>query len=147
MTKIQALSTGIYNDPFEILFKNFFDSTTKFESITTRMIDYPIDVYEDDNKLFIDIAVVGLTENDIDIKIEQNNVLRISYINKEESASSRKYLHKSIARRKFNFGWKLDSKYDVTQLTATMEKGLLTIVIPFATTAEPIKININKSIN
>lgn len=147
MTNIRALTHGICNDPFEILFKNFFDSTTTFESIYTRIIDYPLDIYEDDNKLYIDIAVVGLAEDDVDVKIEQNNVLRISYINKAETESTKKYLHKSIARRKFNFGWKLDSKYDVTQLTAKMDKGLLTIIIPFTKSAEPIKININKSIN
>jgi len=143
MTEL-TLANKCLDDAFEVLYKNFFDLRTNFTPIT-KELDYPVDIYEKNNNLIFDMAVVGLNEDDIDIKIEHGNMLRVSYLTKESHEDSTiKYLHKSIARRKFNLGWKISSKYDLTKLAASMNKGLLTITIPFSKEAEPIKININK---
>ena len=46
------------------------------------------------------------------------------------------FIHKGIAKRSFNFGWKIDSKFDLSKSIAKFENGLLTIGVPFAKGSE-----------
>jgi HSP20 family molecular chaperone IbpA len=52
------------------------------------------------------------------------------------------YIHKGIAKRSFNLGWKIDSKFDLKKIVAKFENGLLTIGIPFAKESQVKLINI-----
>jgi len=127
-------------DPF-IFFKNFFDSDSFFNPIDQCKVEYPVDIYKTNDKLNIEISAIGLNEDEININIEQGNILRVSYQKSEKE--SKDYLQKSIARRSFNFGWKVDSAYDLEKISATLDKGLLTLTIPLAEKAVTRQIKIN----
>ena len=49
---------------------------------------------------------------------------------------NKNYYHRGIAKRSFNLGWKIDSKYDLSKADASFENGLLKIYIPFAKGSE-----------
>ena len=55
--------------PFDVFVRNFFQDANKFAPIDTQKIPHPIDVYEVENGLGIDIACTGLHKEDIDILI------------------------------------------------------------------------------
>ena len=40
------------------------------------------------------------------------------------------FMHRGIARRSFDMGWKVSPDYDLRQLDATMRNGLLQITVP-----------------
>lgn len=127
-------------NPYEVLFRDFFDTDTLFDGLKSCKYPYPVDIYEADNGLIIDIASIGLTSDDIKITIE-SDVLRIQYENKKDN-DSKKYIHKGIARRSYNLGWKIGAQFDLSKLEAVMDKGLLQISIPYSEKAAPRKVTI-----
>jgi len=126
-------------DPFDIVWKNFFDSNSHFSTFEQK-INYPVDIYETGNCLRFELALVGLDSKDLDIEVE-GDVLRITHDKKQEEV--RNYISKGIARRSFDLAWKIASKFDLAQLEASMDKGLLIIDIPLSEERAPKKIAIN----
>ena len=90
--------------------------------------------------MHFEVACTGLEKSDIEINIE-GDVLRISYNKHEDDkccdVNDCNYLHKGIARRSFNLGYKVASKFNLLEADAEMKNGLLKISIPFAVEAKP----------
>jgi HSP20 family molecular chaperone IbpA len=126
-------------DPFDIVWKNFFDANSNFNTFENK-INYPVDILETEKGLRFELAVVGLSETDLDIQVD-GETLRISY-DKPETEEIKSYLQKGIARRSFDLAWKIATKFDLTQLSASLDKGLLIIDIPYAAEQAPRKIEI-----
>ena len=75
------------------------------------------------------------------------NCLKVSYTkpNIESNNSdidAGEYIHKGIAKRSFNLGWKISPKFDLTKIKASMENGLLKIEIPVTPESKPKTITI-----
>lgn len=136
MTQLQRWAM----DPFDIVWKNFFDGHSNFNSLQQK-INYPVDIYETEQGLRFELAVVGLDKEDLDILVE-TDVLRITHDKKEES--ERSYLQKGITRRSFDLAWKVASKFDLSKLEASMDKGLLIIDVPYSESKAPKKIEIKE---
>ena len=136
MTQLQRWAM----DPFDIVWKNFLDANSTFNSIENK-INYPVDIYETGNGLRFELAVVGLDQEDLDIQVE-GDTLRISH-DRKTTEVERTYIQRGIARRSFDLAYKVAMKFDLSQLTATMDKGLLIIDIPISEERAPKKITIN----
>ena len=127
-------------DPFDIVWKNFFDTNAQYNTMQEK-INYPVDIYEVGNGLRFELAVVGLDQEDLDILVE-GDTLRITH-DRKKADDVRPYIQRGIARRSFDLAWKVASKFDLQGLTATMDKGLLIIDIPLSEERAPKKISIN----
>ena len=125
-------------DPFDLLWKNFFDTKPHFNTLIDK-INYPVDIYETENGLRFELAVVGLDKEDIDIQID-GDTLRVSHDKKTEQ--EQQYIQRGIARRSFDLAWKISSKLDLNKLEAKMDKGLLIIDVPYAIEKAPKKVTI-----
>lgn len=123
-------------DPFDILVRNFFNSELHFAPVNEAKIQHPVDIYENDEGLHFEIACTGLTKKDIEINIE-GDVLRITYDKGEDNLPEGTWIHRGIARRSFNLGYKIASKFNLADADAEMVNGLLKISIPFADEAKP----------
>ena len=129
--------------PFDLLFRNFFEPDRNFFPVVESKIPHPVDIYESDFGLHFEIACTGLTKDDVGINIE-GDVLRISYTKeKNETDNGYKYIHRGVAKRSFNLGYKIGSKFNLTKAAAEMNNGLLEISIPFANAAKPRSLKIN----
>lgn len=126
-------------DPFDIVWKNFMGSNTNYNTIQEK-INYPVDIYETDNGLCFELAVVGLSKKDLEILVE-SDTLRITH-DRQPVDIERPYIVKGIARRSFDLAWKVASKYDLSKLTAEMDKGLLVIDVPYAESKAPKRVTI-----
>jgi molecular chaperone IbpA len=126
-------------DPFDIVWKNFFDANSNYNTIQHK-INYPVDIYETENGLRFELAAVGLEKIDLNIQVE-GDTLRIQHENQLED-SERVYLQRGIARRSFDLAWKVAAKFDLSQLEAKLSKGLLTIDVPYSEEKAPKKISI-----
>jgi len=126
--------------PFDLLFKDFFRSELNFQPAIEAKIPHPVDIYENKDGLHFEVACTGLEKNDVGINIE-GDVLKISYTKKEEDkccdVNDCNYLHKGIARRSFNLGYKVASKFNLSNAEAEMKNGLLKISVPFSAEAKP----------
>ena len=136
------MSTLFYErNPFDILVRNFFQDAGAYRPLAESKLPHPLDIYERDNGLGIDIACTGISKEDIEILIE-GNIIRVTY-NKSKEEDLGEYIHKGIAKRSFNLGWKIDSKFDLSKATAEFKNGLLQIIIPFAKGSEPKTLKIS----
>ena len=136
------MSTLFYErNPFDILVRNFFQDAGAYRPLAESKLPHPVDIYERDNGLGLDIACTGISKEDIEILIE-GNIIRVNY-NKPKDEDQGEFIHKGIAKRSFNLGWKIDSKFDLNKASAEFKNGLLQIVIPFAKGSEPKTLKIS----
>ena len=136
------MSTLFYErNPFDILVRNFFQDASSYRPLAESKLPHPLDIYERDNGLGIDIACTGIDKEDIEILIE-GNIIRVNY-ERPKAEIDDQYIHKGIAKRSFNLGWKIDSRFNLSKATAEFKNGLLQIVIPFAKGSEPKTLKIS----
>ena len=150
-TATLAFAQPTYNDfwnfdeTMDLLWKSFFDKNAVYRPITEKAVQHPVDIQETDNGLKIEIAAVGLDKSDLDIIVD-SETLRVAYRKsddeKEAEANEYRYFHRSIKKAGFDIAWKVSSKYELSKLSASLDKGLLTLEIPFAKENKPKKIEI-----
>ena len=122
-------------NPFDILVRNFFQDASQYRPLAESKLPHPVDIYERDNGLGLDIACTGISKDDIEILIE-GNIIRVNY-ERPKAELDDIYIHKGIAKRSFNLGWKIDIKFDLSTATAEFKDGLLRIIIPYTKGSEP----------
>ena len=127
--------------PFDILVKNFFQSEEQFQTPNNKIINHPVDIYEDDDGIYFDIACTGLNKKQIDVNVE-NDILKVSY-KRESTELVDKHVHYSgIAKRSFNLGWKIVRRFDLAKIEASMKDGLLKLFIPLTPENKPKSVSI-----
>ena len=135
MTKLNIFEREL--TPFDILFKNFFESNSPFFPAVEAKIPHPIDIYENKDGLHFEVACTGLDKDDLEIGIE-GDILKISYDKSKtegidtEDLGLVRYIHRGISKRSINIGYKISSQFDLSQADARMENGLLKISVPFS---------------
>jgi HSP20 family protein len=123
--------------PFDLLFKDFFRSELNFQPAIEAKISHPVDIFETKHGLHFEVACTGLSKEDVELNIE-GDILKISYQRFEKKEyEDRTYIHQGVAKRSFNLGYKIASKFDLSKAEAMMENGLLAIRIPYAEEAKP----------
>jgi len=115
-------------------FDSIFD---RLESTQSNNSTYPPHnvVKHTDTSFEIALAVAGFKDKDLDVTLEKS-ILTIEGDNVSLNGD-KEYIHKGIAKRSFNLGWKIDSKFDLSTATADFKNGLLQIVIPYAEGSKP----------
>ena len=133
--------THFGTSPFDILFRNFFDKENgDFAPFNQIRVNHPVDIYEGKDGLNIDIACVGLTKKDIDLTIE-GDILRVEY-KKGNGSNKNEYIQRNIAKRAFNFGWRISRRFDLGQLEAKLTNGLLHLYAPVTEECKPQQVTI-----
>ena len=118
-------------NPFDILVRNFLQKTHNYQTLAESKLPHPVDIFEVEKGLALDIACTGIPKDDIEILIE-GNIIKINYNRPIPENGEIEYIHKGIAKRSFNLGWKIDSRFDLQKADAEFINGLLHVTIPFA---------------
>ena len=101
-----------------------------------------VDVREDDEAYHVEVELPGLSEKDVEVKVE-NHVMTISSKKDESKEEKMKgYIRKE--RRHFNFcrSFSLPEQVDVEKIGASFKNGLLDISVPKAPAAKPKLIDV-----
>ena len=130
-----------FHTPFDILVKNFFEQDSQFDKVNHRAVNHPVDIWEDNEGLTLEVACVGLNKSDVDVDIE-DDVLKVSYSKKDGSNESAHYHYRGVKKSSFDLGWKIARRFDLTKASANMENGLLKILVPFSKAAKPKSLKI-----
>lgn len=135
MTYLRELENSLaprITSPFDILVRNLYDTETQFHPLQSIKLKHPVDVYEDTDGLHLEVACTGLIKEDVNLNIE-GDILKVSYTKDDtEKYQNREYYYSGIAKRSFNFGYKVASKFRLSEANAVMENGLLRISIPYS---------------
>ena len=111
---------------FDLLWKDLFETVPHFSAITQK-VTHPVDIFETEDGIRFEVAAVGLDKQDISIIVEGDQ-LRITYEKPNKAEESP--IYKGIKRSSFNLTWKISTKFDLSKLEASLEKGLLIISVP-----------------
>jgi HSP20 family molecular chaperone IbpA len=128
-------------NPFDILFRNFFNAEEQFAPAFNSKQPHPLDIYYDDEGLHFDVACTGLTKEDISISVE-GDLLKISYKKPETEIDFSGYIYHGLSRKSFDLGYKISPKFNLTKINAEMENGLLKLHIPVSEESKPKTIKI-----
>jgi HSP20 family molecular chaperone IbpA len=115
-------------DPFDLLWKDLFESAPHFSAITQK-ISHPVDIFETEDGIRFEVAAVGLDKQDISIIVDGDQ-LRITY--EKPNRPEESPIYRGIKRSSFNLTWKVSTKFDLSELEASLDKGLLIISVPTA---------------
>ena len=128
--------------PTYVGFDRLFNEMLKTQSRGKSVPQYPpYNLIKDGETYTIEMAMAGLTDQDIDIVLEER-VLTISYDKTEETREN--LVHQGLAQRSFKKSFNLADDIEIKK--ATLKNGLLSVVMERVIPDEkkPVKIKISK---
>ena len=123
------------------IFNDFFDNDWMERANATAPA---INVIENDKEYKVELAAPGLTKEDFDVHIDEDNNLVISMEKKNEKKDENKngrYLRREFSYTKFQQTLILPDDVDKEKITANVANGVLTIELPKYSQEEKAKIN------
>jgi len=115
------------------------------EALTTSTFAPPVDVYEDEHQVTLNIEVPGIEEKDIDVRVE-NNVLTVHGERKFEKEQKEENFRR-VERQygSFTRSFTLPNTIDTDNVQASYSKGILKIQLAKKAEAKPKQIKVNVS--
>lgn len=122
------------------IFNDFFDNNWMEKANATAPA---INVVESDKDYKVEVAVPGMTKEDFNIHLGDENELVISMEKKveNEDKENKKYLRREFSYTKFQQSLYLPDNVDKEKITAKVANGVLTIELPKYSQEEKAKIN------
>lgn len=120
--KNQNWLPGIFND--------FFDNEWMERANATAPA---INVIENADDYKVELAAPGMTKDDFNVRLDEDNNLVITMEKKQESQEGkegRKYLRREFSYSKFQQTMILPDNVDETKISAKVDNGVLTVDIP-----------------
>ena len=127
--------------PFDILVRNFFQDASTYLPLAETKVPHPVDIYTNEVGLIFEIACTGIKKEELKIEA-QDNVLRVNYDKDKTDDGDLDYIHRGIAKRSFNLGWKIARRFDLAKIEASMKDGLLKLFIPLTPENKPKSVSI-----
>ena len=124
------------------IFNDFFDNDWMVKANATAPA---INVLESDTDYKVEVAAPGMTKEDFNIHLSEDNelVIRMEKKNetKEENNNNRKYLRREFSYSKFEQALVLPDDVEKDKISANVTDGVLTVDLPKRTPEEKAKIN------
>lgn len=115
-------------------------------SAWTRAISHPpVNVWEDDNNLYLEAEVPGLVMDDLEIYVHDGDELSIKGVRREKEIHEGKWRRQERSYGEFSRSFKLAGDFDVENVSAELKHGLLTITLPKSEAVKPRKIEVRSS--
>lgn len=123
------------------IFNDFFDNDWMVKANATAPA---INVVESDKDYKVEVAVPGMTKNDFNIHLGEDNELVISMEkkseNNEKDKENKKYLRREFSYSKFQQSLYLPDNVDKDKISANVADGVLTIDLPKYSEEEKAKV-------
>lgn len=122
------------------IFNDFFDNDWMEKANATAPA---INVFETEKEYKVELAAPGMTKDDFNVHIDEDNNLVITMEKKNESKEEDKkegrYLRREFSYSKFQQTMILPEDVDKEQIAAHVENGVLNIELPKYTEQEKVK--------
>ena len=119
------------------IFNDFFDNDWMFKTNTTAPA---VNVIENETDYKIEVAAPGMTKEDFNIHLADDNQLVITMEKKNESKNDKsKYLRREFSSSKFQQALVLPEDVEKDHISASVNDGVLTIDLPKKTQEEKAK--------
>lgn len=104
---------------------------------------YPVDLFETDDALVLEMAVPGVRRDDIDVSVEGRQLTLRARV-PELDDQNRRYWMQGIPRGEIGRNVKLPASVNVDDIHARVQDGLLTLTMPKSAEAQVRKIAIEE---
>ena len=123
---------NVFEDSWNRFFDPFFDYAPSVKRTSPS-----IDIDESDSNYSLEVELPGLTEKDVEVKVEGNLLTLSSKKSEEKEEKKKDYVIKE--RRSYNFSrsFVLPENVETEKITAEFKNGLLLIDVPKAEKAKP----------
>ena len=123
-------------------FNDFFDNDWMTKANATAPA---INVIESESDYKVEVAAPGMTKDDFQIHLSEDNELVISMEKKsetnDEDKKNKKYLRREFSYSKFEQSLVLPDDVEKEKISANVTDGVLTIDLPKRTPEEKAKVN------
>ena len=123
-------------------FNEFFDNDWMVKTNATAPA---INVIENEKDYKVEVAAPGMSKEDFNISLGDNNELVISMEKKngsgEKDKDGKRYLRREFSYSKFQQAFDVPDNVDVEKINASMNNGVLTIELPKVAVEEKAKTN------
>jgi len=129
-----------FNDQnwFPTLFTDFFDNDFWMTNRKNNVTAPAVNVIDEEKEYKVEVAAPGMTKEDFQIKIDQDNNLVISLEKKTDTKEgetkaerkNHKYLRREFSYSKYQQTFTLPDDVDKDKISAKMNDGVLSIDIP-----------------
>lgn len=124
------------------IFNDFFDNNWMVKTNATAPA---INVIESEKEYKVEVAAPGMTKDDFNIHLSEDNELVITMEkkneNQEEDKENKKYLRREFSYTKFQQALILPEDVEKDNISASVSEGVLTITLPKLQPEEKAKIS------
>ena len=142
MSQIRKYNNNYNQNWIPSFFNDFFDNDWVVRSHTTAPA---INVTEDDQEYKLEVAAPGMTKEDFNVHLSEDNELVINMEkkteNNEEDQNNKKYLRREFSYTKFEQSFVLPDNVDKEKIAANVNDGVLTVTLPKETPEQKDKVN------
>ena len=120
---------SVFNDLVPSVFNDFFGN----EWLTSNRSVPAINIREEENGFVVEVAVPGMTKEDCNVMVDDDNNLIISFEKKNESEEKDKkgkYLRREFSYTQFQRTMILPENAEKDKINAKVENGVLMVEIP-----------------
>ena len=114
-------------------FNDFFDDDFSHFNSMMRTSSPAINVKENDKEYTVEIAAPGMSKDDFKIRVNEDNALVVTLEHKNEQKEEKKdekYLRREFSYSHFEQALLLPDDINKDEISASMEHGVLNIVLP-----------------
>ena len=125
-----------FNDQnwFPTLFNDFFDNDFWMTNTKKNVTAPAVNVIDEEKEYKVEVAAPGMTKEDFQIKLDNDNNLIIALEKKTQNENhdkmTNKYLRREFSYSKFQQAFTLLDDVEKDKITAKMNDGVLTIDTP-----------------
>ncbi len=112
------------------------------EDIRTGSWVPPVDIYETENEIVIKAEVPGVSQKDIEIKVEDDTLIIRGEKRFERDMEKETYHRAERVYGKFQRSFILPKSIEKDNIKATLKQGVLTLVLPKKEEVKPKEISI-----
>ena len=139
LVRYNPRSLNLFDD-MDRMFRGFFDDEGGLKSGRPR-----VDIREDENGYVLEAELAGLSEKDIEVKVE-DDLLHLSAAHDQESEEKEEgYLVRERRGARFARSFVLPKDAEREKIEAVFKNGLLTLSIPKVEAAKPRSIEVRQA--
>lgn len=129
-------------DPFT-LSRSFWRMPSVFDEDWLDTSDQGLTVYETDNEVVVEANVAGVPEDNVDVSVEGGTVtVKAEFHEEEEEKKKKKVVYRQAREAKYLYTTSLPCPVKADQADASVENGILKLVLPKAEEVKPKKITV-----
>ena len=125
-------------EPFNTMMKRFFDDFNGAPSLEVGNFVPSVDVAEDKDNVLVHVELPGMSKDEVKITVSDDNVLTIRGEKKREKKTEKEnYYRLERSFGEFVRSFTLPAEVNGERITATFDKGILSVTLPKLVPAKP----------